>query len=444
MTILPELVSSAKASLSRPSAQQRPAALFAAVFGNIVEWAEWLIYATLAPLFASQFFPGGSDAASLLNTFAVFAVGFLMRPLGAALLGAYADRHGRKRALLLSVGLSTGGALVIALCPTYSSIGLAAPVILVLARLVQGFAAGGEFGSAAALLVEAAPAGKRATYGAWHHFSLHAGLLIATITGLVLTWILPEADLRAWGWRIGFGIAAAFGIVTLCLRQVLLDSEVNAFVAGTPGPPGVLVVLFGSYRGAMLRVLGITAAGSCMNYFWMVHFPTYAHLQTGISLNTALMGTVAALIVFLLALPAGGRASDRYGRKPTLLFFSLGSAAWIWPALHLVSDNLFVLICVQTTGMLLLVGYCANCATVMAEQFPGSVRAAGIAIPFACSVCLFGGTVPYVVTLLGAKENVALYLISICLLGSLLYVVMRETAHLYRQPVGSDGEAASR
>ncbi len=427
MPILPEPAPGAAGCVSGAVRPQRPAALFAAVFGNVVEWVEWLIYATLAPVFASQFFPGTSPGASLLNTFVVFAVGFLMRPLGAALIGAYADRHGRKRALLLSIGLSTVSSLAIAACPTYVSIGLAAPVILVVARLIQGFAAGGEFGSAAALLVEAAPPGKRGAYGAWHHFSVHAGLLIATITGLVLTSTLSEADLRAWGWRAGFGVAAALGLVALCMRRILLDGEPAPVAVRPLQLRGVLQTLLTEHRGAMLRVLGITAAGSCMNYFWMVHFPVYAHIRSGVPLSTALLSTVCALVCFLLLLPVGGRVSDIYGRKPTLLAFSLGSALWIWPALQFMSANLIVLVGIQTLGMILLIGYSANCATVMAEQFPSDVRAAGIAIPFAISVCVFGGTVPYLVTLLDAPEKVALYLGSVCLLASIVYGRMRET-----------------
>ena len=427
MSILPEPTLGACARIVAPARRQRPAALYAAVSGNVVEWVEWLIYATLAPVFASQFFPDSSPGASLLSTSAVFAVGFVMRPLGAAVLGAYADRHGRRRALVVSIGLSTGATLAIALCPTYVSIGLAAPVILVLSRLILGFAAGGEFGSAAALLVEAAPRGKRATYGAWHHFSVHAGLLIATAIGLVLTWTLSEADLRAWGWRAGFGVAAALGLTTLYLRKVLVDGEAIPVAASSPHRRGVLLTLLTGHCGAMLRVLGITAAGTCMNYFWMVHFPIYAHIRTGVPLNTALLSTACALGLFLLLLPAGGRLSDLYGRKPTLLVFSIGSAVWIWPALLLMNGNLAVLMGVQALGMLLLIGYCANCATVMAEQFPSEVRAAGIAIPFAFSVCVFGGTVPYVVTLLDATRNVALYLGGVCVLASILYGRMDET-----------------
>ena len=192
----------AAASETRLTGKQRKA-IVAGSIGNAVEWVDWAVYGTLAPIFASQFFAKGDPAAALLSTLAVFAVGFVMRPVGGALLGAYADRHGRKKGLTLTIGLMAGAALVIAVCPTYEAIGIAAPLILLLARLVQGFSAGGEFGSSSSFLVESAAPRRRAFAGSWQQVSVGAGALIASLMGFVLTSTLSEADMQSWTARTG-------------------------------------------------------------------------------------------------------------------------------------------------------------------------------------------------------------------------------------------------
>jgi MHS family alpha-ketoglutarate permease-like MFS transporter len=418
-------------SLPRHAGKRSTTAILAATLGNMVEWVDWLIYATFAPVFASQFFAPGEPFANLLATFAVFAVGFLMRPIGGAVLGAYADRHGRKRALTLSILLMAGASLAIAVCPTHASIGIAAPAVLVLARLVQGFSAGGEFGSASAFLVESAEPARRAYVGSWQHFALNGGILLASLIGFITTSALSDSSLTTWGWRAGFAFAGALGIVTLWVRR--MASETDSFVkmkqAGASRRNPVKVMLQEHPRAA-LRVAGIAIAGTLFNYLWMVNFPTYAHLRTGVPLKTALLSNALALIVFLVLLPFGGKLSDRFGRKPTLLVFSVGSLLYVWPAFHFMTADFLSLFVIQAIGMILLIGYCANSAAVMAEQFPPEVRVTGIALPYAVSVAVFGGTAPYIVTWMvksGNAESIWMYLASAALIGTIVYARMPET-----------------
>jgi MFS transporter, MHS family, alpha-ketoglutarate permease len=191
-------------------------AILAATLGTVVEWTDWLIYATFASVLAGQFFPSNDATANLLSILAVFAIGFAIRPVGGAVLGAFGDRYGRKRGLTLSISLMACASFVIGICPTYASIGVAAPVVLVIARLVQGFSAGGEFGSASTFLIESAPNDRRAFAGSWQHLAVNAGVLVAVSVGFALTFLADDEGMKAWGWRVGFIVAGAMGLVPEC------------------------------------------------------------------------------------------------------------------------------------------------------------------------------------------------------------------------------------
>jgi MHS family alpha-ketoglutarate permease-like MFS transporter len=264
-------------SATRLTGKQRKA-IVAGSIGNTVEWVDWAVYSTLAPVFASQFFAKGDPAAALLSTLAVFAVGFVMRPIGGALLGAYADRRGRKKGLVLTIGLMAGAAFVIAICPTYEAIGIAAPVVLLLARLVQGFSAGGEFGSSSSFLVESAAPRRRAFAGSWQQVSVGAGALIASLMGFVLTSTLSEAAMQSWGWRLAFGIGGLLGLVGLWLRVGVEETESfrTASAQGRTARRNPLIGVFTEHPGAALRVVGITIAGTLTYYVWISYMPGYA------------------------------------------------------------------------------------------------------------------------------------------------------------------------
>ncbi|SFN63956.1 MFS transporter, MHS family, alpha-ketoglutarate permease [Pseudonocardia ammonioxydans] len=410
-------------------------ALVAGAVGNTVEWVDWAVYATFAPIFAAQFFAPGDPTAALLSTMGVFAVGFVMRPIGGAVLGAYADRHGRKKGLTLTIGLMSGASAVIAVAPTYDSVGLLAPLILLLARLVQGFSAGGEFGSSSSFMVESAAPRRRAFAGSWQQVSVGAGTLIAAGMGTVLTTVLDESALASWGWRVAFGVGALLGLIGLWLRVSVSETEAFAALterAAEQAAPrrNAFVVMVRDHPRAALRVVGITIAGTLIYYIWVSFMPTYAHIATGIPLRDALLANTIALVAFLVLLPFGGILSDRVGRKPTMLAFAGGFVLFAWPAFHFLGDSFWGLLTIELIGMVLIVGYSANCAVVMAEQFPAEVRSTGIGLPYALAVALFGGTAPYVTTWLTTHEHgdlVWLYVAVAALIGVAVYATMPET-----------------
>lgn len=419
----------------RMTAKQRKAVVAGSV-GNTVEWVDWAVYATFSSVFAGQFFPSDNDAAALLSTLAVFAVGFLMRPVGGALLGAYSDKYGRKKGLTLTISLMAGASLVIAVCPTYEAIGIAAPVVLLLARLLQGFSAGGEFGSSSAFLIESAAPGRRGFAGSWQQVSVGAGTLIAAGMGTILTSTLSESALHSWGWRVAFGIGGLLGLVGLWLRMSVEETE--AFTGLDPGErkkANPLRAMFVEHPRAALRVVGITVAGTLIYYVWISYMPSYAHVTTGIPLNQALLANTLSLVVFLALLPFGGLLSDKLGRKPTMLAFAVGFLLLAWPLMQGLSANFWTLLGIELIGMILIVGYSANCAVVMAEQFPAEVRTTGIGLPYALAVALFGGTAPYVTTWLsssGHQDLVWLYVAAAALVGVVVYATMPETKNKER------------
>ncbi|AIJ24382.1 MFS transporter [Amycolatopsis methanolica] len=418
----------ATAQEHRLSPAQRKAIVAGAV-GNTVEWVDWAVYATFAPVFAKQFFTPGNETTALLSTLAVFAVGFVMRPIGGAVLGAYADRHGRKKGLTLTISLMAGASLVIAVCPTYSKIGVIAPIVLLLARLVQGFSAGGEFGSSSAFLIESAARGRRAFAGSWQQVSVGAGALIASLMGTVLNSTLSEPQLQSWGWRVAFGVAGLLGLVGLWLRRSVHETEAFTRIKERPrGNP--LVAMFRDHPKAALRVAGVTIAGTLIYYVWVTYMPTYAHLTTGIPLRQALLANTLAIVVFLILLPFGGLLSDRIGRKPTMAAFAAGFLLFSWPAFHFLAADFWTLLLIEVVGMVLIVGYSANCAVIMAEQFPPEVRTTGIGLPYALAVAVFGGTAPYVTTWMNAEgfgHLVWLYVAIAAVIGLAVYTTMPET-----------------
>ncbi|BCZ80578.1 MFS transporter [Paraburkholderia terrae] len=427
-TILPGV---AHEEAAAPLTRAQKKAIVAATLGTVVEFTDWIIYATFAALFSRHFFPANNDRVSLLSAFAVFAVGFLMRPIGGALLGAYADRHGRKNGLALSVALMAGSSLVIAVCPGYESIGIAAPLILVLARLIQGFAAGGEFGSASTFLIESSAPSRRGFAGSWQHFAVNAGVLVAALIGAILTSMIDHAGMAKWGWRVAFTIAGLLGFVALWVRLAVAETDAFKKSAAThqrTRHPFLEIVR--EHPRAALRVIGIAMAGNLCIYLWLVLFPTLAHLRTGLPLHDAFNASVISIVVSLIAIPFIGKLSDRIGRKPVLLVFAGGSALFAWPALHFLSNDFWSATAIVTIGMLLSSGFAATCATVMAEQFPARVRATGVALPYAVSAALFGGTLPYIVTAMsssGLAQYLWVYVAAVCAVGFVVYARMPET-----------------
>lgn len=411
-------------------------AIVAGSIGNAVEFVDWALYSTFSSIFAHHFFPPGDDLAALLSTLAIFAVGFIMRPIGAAVMGSYADRHGRKKGLLLTITLMASATLVIGISPTFAQVGYLAPVILVLARLAQGFAAGGEFGSASAFLVESAAPKRRAFAGSWQQVSVASGVLIASALGYVITTALPAEAVDSYGWRIAFVAAASLGFVGLWLRRSV--EETTSFAtgvsrvesAGSADRRNAFVRMVKDHPKATLRVFGITIAGTLLYYLWVNFMPTYAAVTTGIPLNQALLANVIAMVVFICLLPFGGILSDTIGRKPTMAAFAGGFLLFAWPAFTLLNGNFWTLLAIELIGIVFLVGYSANCAVIMAEQFPPEVRATGIGLPYALAVAIFGGTAPYITTWMNTSGYggwVWAYAAAAAAIGLVVYLTMPET-----------------
>ena len=408
-------------------------AVVAATLGTIVEYTDWVIYATFASILAREYFPAGDSLTALLSVFAVFAVGFVMRPIGGAVLGAFADRYGRKAGLTISILLMSVASLVIGLCPGFETIGIAAPIILVFSRLVQGFSAGGEFGSASTFLVESAPAHRRAFAGSWQWFAINAGTLVSFLLGYALAVVGSESGLTDWGWRVAFVVAAFLGLITLWIRLSVGETEVfksRVAAEGIPKSP-VRDVLF-KHRKDALRVIGIAMAGNLLNYVWMVSYPSYIHLVTGMPVRDTLLVGVISVTISLLIIPFAGLLADRIGRKPVLLTFALASAAWAWPSFALLQPGMSLLqaTVMMTISMIIMTGFAGAGAAMMAEQFPARVRVTGVALPYALSVTLFGGTAPYITTAMnggGYGGYIWVYLTIICLIAATVYARLPET-----------------
>ncbi|RYE39229.1 MAG: MFS transporter [Hyphomicrobiales bacterium] len=411
---------------------ERRKKIFAGSLGNMVELLDWCIYATFSSVFAHQFFPSGSQTSALLATLAIFAVSFVMRPVGAAVIGVYADKFGRKNSLVLTVGLMSVTTLIIGVAPTYAQIGAFAPLLLLTARLIQGFAAGGEFGSASAYLVESATPTRRGLAGSWQQVSVAAGLLLASGMGAVLTTALPKDSLESWGWRVGFIASSVLGLVALWLRRSVEENK--SFETGKARTKNKkkssLVVMLRDHPRAFFRVFALNIPGIILYNVFITFLPTYAHIAKGLPLGSALTANAIAIAVFMVCLPLVGSLSDRIGRRPTMLMFATGMVAFSWPALHLLNDNFWVYLGIQVTAVILLVGYSANLATIMAEQFPPEVRVTGIGLPYSLCLALFGGTVPYLMTRMysnGLSDWLWVYCTAAAIFGVFIYARMPET-----------------
>ncbi|TWT22665.1 MFS transporter [Luteimonas marina] len=392
---------------TRSSAAMTPAqrlrSIFSGSVGNLVEWYDWYVYAAFSLYFAEVFFPGGDRTSQLLKTSAIFAVGFLMRPLGAWLLGRYADRHGRKRALMLSVVMMCTGSLMIACTPGYASIGVAAPVLLVLARLLQGLSVGGEYGTSATYLSEVATREHRGFWSSFQYVTLVMGHLVALGVLIALQRVfLTDDQLRDWGWRIPFVIGAVAAVVALWLRRTMVESE--AFAKAEAGASEQANARQGTLRElarhprAVLTVVGLTMGGTLAFYTYTTYVHKFMVNSAGIASETASLINASTLFVYMLLQPLVGALSDRIGRRPVLIAFGVLGTLCTWPILSALQHasspaQAFWLI----LGALVIVsGYTAINAVVKAELFPVEVRALGVGLPYALTVALFGGTAEYV------------------------------------------------
>lgn len=401
--------------------------------GNLVEWYDWYVYAAFALYFAPVFFPKGDATAQLLQSAAVFAVGFLMRPIGGWLMGIYADRHGRKAGLTLSVSLMCGGSLAIALTPTYAEIGPLAPAILLVARLAQGLSLGGEYGASATYLSEMAGRRHRGFYSSFQYVTLIAGQLTALAVLLLLEATLGEAALEAWGWRIPFAIGGVLALVVFWLRRRLVETPSFAAAQADAGAPrSGAPILFRDHPREALTVMALTAGGTLAFYAYSIYMQKFLANTAGFPRATASLIMTAALTLFMLVQPLAGALSDRIGRKPLMVGFGVLGLVTTWPiftALETVRDP-YAAFGLVLAALLIVTGYTSINAVVKAELFPAHIRALGVAFPYALSNTIFGGTAEYVALWFkseGLERGFYLYVTAMIGLSLIVYLRMRDT-----------------
>ena len=417
--------------------RRRILAIFGGSIGNLVEWYDWYVYSTFSLYFAKAFFPAGDRTAQLLNTAAVFAFGFLIRPIGSWALGRYADRFGRKSSLQFSIMLMCTGSLIIAITPTYATIGGFAAFWLIFARLLQGFSLGGEYGTSATYLAEVATPGRRGFYSSFQYVTLIAGQLFATAVLAVLQFLLltPE-QLEVWGWRIPFVIGALAAVTGLYLRRNL--SETDAFLKSRSKSreAGGIAFLMKHPREVLI-VAGMTMGGTVAFYTYSAYMQKFLVNTVGLSKSASTLISATTLLAFVLMQPVLGALSDRIGRRPILIAFGVLGTFGNVPLLMALSgthDPVSAALLILA-AVVVISGYTSLSAIVKAELFPAEIRSIGVGLPSAVAISIFGGTAEYVALWFkqAGHESWFFYYVSACVACSLLvFIFMRESSRTSR------------
>jgi MHS family alpha-ketoglutarate permease-like MFS transporter len=416
-----------------PTQGQRLKAIIGGSTGNLVEWYDWYAYAAFTLYFAPHFFPSEDRTAQLLSAAGIFAVGFLMRPIGAWLMGVYADRHGRKSGLTLSVALMCAGSLLIGITPGYETIGVAAPLLLVLARLMQGLSIGGEYGASATYLSEMAGKSRRGFFSSFQYVTLIAGQLVAICVLLLLQATLSEAQLDAWGWRIPFFIGGALAIIVFWLRRGLAETQSFAVARAENAPKSGFIELLTNHPRETLTVMLLTAGGTIAFYAYSIYMQKFLVNTSGLSRETASQINAATLFLFMLLQPVAGALSDRIGRKPLMIGFGVLGMFCTYPifaTLATTKDPLVAGLLVMV-GLVIVTGYTSINAVVKAELFPAHIRALGVALPYALANTLFGGTAEFVALWFkqaGIEQAFYVYVTVMIAISLTVYAKMRDTA----------------
>ncbi|WP_024517271.1 MFS transporter [Bradyrhizobium sp. Tv2a-2] len=414
--------------------ERRVKAIFIGSMGNLVEWYDFYAYTAFALYFAPAFFPTSDPVVQQLNAAVLFAATFLMRPLGGWLFGYLADHFGRRLSLTLSVVCMCFGSLMIAVTPTYASIGFAAPAILALARVIEGLSLGGEYGASATYLSEVADANNRGFYSSFQYVTLIGGQLAAIIVLLLLQKVfLTPDELKAWGWRIPFVIGAGLAIFAAVMRRSLQETEAFVEAKKSVNPTGSIRELF-RYPRELLLVVGLTAGGTAAFYTFTTYMQTFVKLSVGLTEDQTTLVIFGSLLFATILQPTYGAISDRIGRKPLLIFFGVVGTLATVPILMTLKEAkspfiAFLLIC---AAWIFVAGYTSINAIVKAELFPTNVRALGVGLPYAITVSLFGGTAPAIALYfksMGHETWFYYYLSGMIFLSLLIYSTMRDTKH---------------
>lgn len=432
MSDIPSSATARRERAATPALRNR----MAGCIGHAIEWFDFSIYANFAIFFGPQLFPAADQRSALLAAFGVYAIGFVMRPAGGWLLGAVADRHGRRTALAISVTLMALGSLMLAVLPPYASIGLIAPVVATLARLLQGLSVGGEFAAACSFLAETAPANRRGFHGSFLFFGTGIGLIAASGIAWLLTRTLTHDQMATFGWRIPFVIGALGGLFGYWLRTRVEETEAftrnaNRETTADGSPRGSLRVLFTQYAKPTWTLVGTSVLGAFAFYLFIVYVPVYAIHRSGAQPSTAFAASTLSLIAFTAVQPLFGWLSDRFGRRPQLIVMAAAYTLFLYPIVLSVGSTFWSIAWVELFGMVLYALYTAIAPALMAELFGAEIRSLGIGLPFNLVVAVLGGTTPYLMTWLQGRHQENLFLIYVCVgsaVSLVTYVLMKETS----------------
>ena len=404
--------------------------IFGGSVGNLIEWYDFYVFNSFALYFNNQFSNSADSTTRYLQVFGIYAIGFFIRPVGGLLLGNYADKRGRRAALTLSVMLMCGGSFIIAIIPTYSMIGICAPILLLVARLLQGLSLGGEYASSATYLSEIAGSRHRGFYSSFQYVTLIGGQVLAALVLLVMQALFTAPQLESWGWRVPFLIGALCATYGLYLRRNLEESPefLAAARVRTESP------LRGVWRHPreLLLVFGLTMGGTAAFYTFSTYIPTFLTNTLKIPKEQAGLLSFIVLFIFAAMQPVLGAISDRVGRKPVLMWFGIMGTLctyWIMTSLAATRDFTTILL-LWLFAMLIVSGYTSINAVVKAELFPAGVRALGVGLPYAVAASVFGGTAPFVALLFkdAGHESWFFFYISGLIFASLVvYATMRDT-----------------
>jgi len=417
-------------SYQKKDTVHRIKAIFTGSIGNLVEWYDWYAYAAFALYFAPVFFPKGNPTAQLLDTAAIFAVGFLMRPIGGWLFGTIADRKGRKASMTLSVLLMSLGSMMIALAPSYNTAGILSPVILLTARLLQGLSVGGEYGTSATYLSEISTPGKRGFYSSFQYVTLIGGQLTALGIQLLLQKVfLTREQLHEWGWRIPFVIGAGLSLFALVIRQHMQETIATE---KENKKRGSVLILLKEHPKAVLTVVGLTMGGTLAFYTYTTYMQKFLVNTVHLTKERSTVLTFFLMLIYACLQPLFGMLSDKTGRKPLLLAFGILGTLLTVPILTAISHagsewTAFFLI---LAALIIVSGYTSINAVVKAEMFPSEVRALGVGLPYALTVALFGGTAEYIALYFKNVGHESLYYwyVTGCIFISLIvYSLVRDT-----------------
>jgi len=375
--------------------RHRIAAILIASSGNLVEWFDFYVYSACSLYFAAEFFPHGDRTTQLMNTAGVFAAGFFMRPVGGWMFGRIADKRGRRAAMIISMIMMSAGSLMIACLPTYATLGIMAPTLLLLARMFQGLSVGGEYGTSATYMSEAAVKGKRGFYASFQYVTLIGGQLLAALVMLIVTRVLGKEQVTDWGWRIPFLVGALGALVAMVLRRSL--RETSSAEARSSSEAGTLAGMWKHWR-AFMTVIGFTAAGSLTFYTFTTYMPKYLVNTANMEKETASLVATITLFVYMLMQPLFGALSDRIGRRVSMLCFGALTMLGTVPIMMALKDANDV----TTASVIIIVAlacvsfYTSISGLIKAEMFPAEVRALGVGLSYAVANALFGGTAEYV------------------------------------------------